>query len=180
MGDEAWISVSIYGPQPEIDRFKRWFVVTTTDIWGTERIGLDFTGMFRHTGRYNHTLESHGEKPWGFEDCEQDVPGCYDFKFDTWAGFPEELFERLVEMFPHVMFDCSYIASDHSTMGHGWYNGPRDGDKFAYYDMPEGYWESGGPGLRDEASDARHSEQVERAIRAARKASERAAESELH
>ena len=144
--------MSIYGPQPEIDRFKRWFVVRTIDARGREELELDFTGLFRHTGHYNHALQSHGEKPWGFEDWEQDAPGCYHFKFDTWRGFPEELFENLVEMFPHVMFDCSNIASDSSEIGYGWYNGPRDGDKFAYYEMSEGYWESGGPVLRDKAS----------------------------
>lgn len=68
MDDEAWISVSIYGPQPEIDRFKRWFVVKTTDPHDPDEFEIDFTGLFRHTGRYNHTLESHGEKPWRFED----------------------------------------------------------------------------------------------------------------
>lgn len=178
MDDKAWVFVTIYGPQPEIDRFKRWFVVKSTDPHDSNEFELDFTGLFRHKGRYNHTLESHGEKPWGFQDWEQDAPGCYRLKFDTSQGLPEELFKHLVETFPHLMFDCEYIESDNHQMGYGWYNGPRDGDKFAYFDVPADYWTSSVSKVRDEASEARHSKQVKRVARAARRASERAAASE--
>lgn len=54
------------------------------------------------------------------------------------------------------MFDCQYIESDNHKMGYGWYNGPRDGDKFDYYDVPENYWDSPISRLRDDAAQARH------------------------
>lgn len=144
MGDEAWISVGIYGPQLEIDRFKRWFVVTTTDDRGNTCSELNFTGVFRHEGRYNPAIEAHGERPWNFEDWEQKESGYYSFKFDTWLGFPEELFERLSGMFPHLMFDCDYIASNDLEMGRGWYNGPKGGETFDYHAVPDDYWADGG------------------------------------
>lgn len=173
MDDQACITVNLYGPQPEIDRFRRWFLVKDTGVGASSDIEIDFTGVFKHQGRYNHALQSHGEVPFDFEEWTQKQKGCYSFRFDTWAGFPEELFGILAELFPHLMFDCEYIASDDSEMGYGWYNGPKDGEAFGYYPVPEGFWDSH-TSKRDEASDALHMTRIDRISRAAREASERA------
>lgn len=174
MEDEAWITVTLYGPQPEIDRFKRWFVVSKLSANGQWEVQIDFTGLFKHEGRYDHRIEAHGELPFDFEDWAQEQQGCYHFRFDTWRGFPEKLFEILAGLFPHLMFDCEYIASDHTEMGYGWYNGPKDGEAFGYYAFPLNYWDSSHTSKRDEASNALHMARIDRISRAAREASERA------
>lgn len=130
--DEMWNSVDIYGPQSDIDRFKRRFIVPAP-AGNRSRSTLAFK------------LEDlSGDGAWNFRDLRPHEPGMYSFAFDTLANFPTYAFERLTRMFPKLHFDCECIADDDHRMGYGWFNTPPGGQDFRDdYDVPEGYWTSG-------------------------------------
>ena len=174
MDDEAWMSITIYGPQPEIDRFKRWFVVGEAHPNGVTTHTIDFTGVQNHKGRYDPRVEFHCQRPWGFEDDEDyghsDL-GAYWFKMDGPLGFPTEIFERLGELFPYLMFDCEYIASDRSEAGYGWFNGPKEAEPFVVCEFPHDYWENSFKHFRSREAQVKYESLVSRVRSAAVKAS---------
>lgn len=132
MCDEMWNSVDIYGPQSDVDRFKRRFIVPA-----------------RRGNRGRSTLEIDfdcfgGDENWNFRDLGPHEHGMYSFAFDTLANFPTYAFECLAGMFPRLHFDCECIADDDHRMGYGWFNTPPGGQDFRdHYDVPEGFWTSG-------------------------------------
>ncbi|WP_374943155.1 hypothetical protein [Sphingomonas sp.] len=131
--DEMWNSVDVYGPQSEIDRFKRRFIVPAP-AGNRSRSTLAFK------------LEDlSGEFAWNFRDLGPHEHGMYSFAFDTLANFPTYALERLIRMFPRLYFDCECIADDDHRMGYGWFNTPPGGQDFRDdYDVPKGYWTNGG------------------------------------
>lgn len=144
--DEMWNSVDIYGPQSEIDRFKRMFIVPgPANDWEDNEHSIDF-----------NSGDVYPCDAWNFRDFGSRERGVYSFAFDTVSSFPTNTFEDLVELFPKLAFDCECIADDDRSMGYGWFNPPPGGDDFAdNYNVPEGYWDKGG-GKRSPADEKRH------------------------
>ncbi|MBN8816543.1 MAG: hypothetical protein J0J06_13975 [Sphingomonas sp.] len=142
--DEMWNSVDIYGPQGEIDRFKRLFIgpapagnrSRSTMAFKLEDLSAEYAWNFRELGPHEH--------------------GMYSFAFDTLANFPDYAFEELTGIFPRLHFDCECIADDDHRMGYGWFNTPPGGQDFRDdYNVPEDYW-NGGIGKRAEPELRRH------------------------
>lgn len=129
MCDEMWNSVDIYGPQADIDRFKRRFVIPAIEgdhAGSTLTLDLDNVSA---------------DPTWNFRELVQHERGMYSFAFDSNTNFPTHAFERFVEIFPRLYFDCECIAHDDSRMGYGWFNTPPGGQPFRYdYDVPQDYW----------------------------------------
>lgn len=174
MADEVWVSVYIYGPHTEIDRFKALCIVPAQP---EDRAGgantIDFSKiMSLETGR-----EYAGRKaywvwgfPWNFRG-EREKLGEYRFAFDVDTSFPDLAFERLAEMFPTLAFHCECIAGNDDFMGYGWFNVPEGGESFDFYDVPEDYWHTGGNKRGPEAQ-AKHDALVESLREAVRAASD--------
>jgi hypothetical protein len=130
-----WNSVDIYGPQADIDRFKRLCIVPgPANDWEDNKVSIDFS---RADADYVYA--------WNFRELRPHEHGMFSFAFDTVASFPIYTFESLGELFPTLAFDCECIADDDRSMGYGWFNTPPGGDDFYDgYDVPEGYWDRGG------------------------------------
>lgn len=142
--DEMWNSVDIYGPQSDIILFKRLFIVSApADRRSRSKLAfkLDYLS---------------GDNAWNFREFRANENDMYSFAFDTVANFPTYDFERLVEMFPKLHFDCECIADDDHRMGYGWFNTPPGGqDFYDHYDVPKGFWTSG-RGKRTPPEERRH------------------------
>ena len=144
MCDEMWNNVDVYGPQSDIDRFKRRFIVPRRPHnRGRSALEIDFDCF-------------GGDENWNFRDLGPHEHGMYSFAFDSLANFPTYAFEGLAEMFPRLHFDCECIADDDHRMGYGWFNTPPGGQDFRddYY-VPADYW-TGGIGKRTEPELRRH------------------------
>lgn len=175
--DEMWNSVCVYGPQSEIDRFKRACIVPDTkkDWERAQEIGIDW--MVDPDGEYEDDLMLEAEDvccdSWNFRQSKGQKPGIYWFAFDTSPPFPTWLLERFAATFPKLAFDCDCIADNDEAMGFGWFNTPSGGEGFHDgYDVPEGYWEKGRP-KRDPVAHLRYLALVERMKGAAEEASRR-------
>lgn len=133
MCDEMWNSVDVYGPQSEIDRFKRQLIVPApAGNWAGSTLAIDFSCV-------------GGDDTWNFRELGPHEHGMYSFAFDTLASFPTYTFEGLAKLFPGLFFDCKCIADDDRSMGYGWFNTPPGGQDFRDdFDVPEGYWTNGG------------------------------------
>lgn len=144
--DEMWNSVSIYGPEEEIERFRQMFIVPAKqDDWTDAALEIDFDPI-------GHSAY----ETWNFREFSDNEPMCYHFAFDTVAIFPTDVFEDLADMFPALSFECDCIADDDRSMGYGWFNTPPGGEDFrADYEVPAGYWETGGP-KRHPADETKH------------------------
>lgn len=134
MCDEMWNSVDIYGPQPEIDRFKRLCIVPgPINDWEDNKLAIDLT-----------RIPGYGRTAWNFRELGPHEHCMYSFAFDTVASFPSAEFEELAELFPKLAFDCECIADDDRSMGYGWFNVPPGGKDFRDdYKVPKGYWTKG-------------------------------------
>ena len=147
MTDEMWNSVGVYGPHPEIERFKRECLsLDPTDDVDPGSPGFD-------EGRVVWIeADTISEDTWNFRERKKQEPGAYMFAFDTVARFPTALFERLAEMFPSLAFHCECIADNDSSMGFGWFNPPPGGEEFHDgYIVPKGFWARGGRKRRAKA-----------------------------
>lgn len=145
--DEMWISVDIYGPQSEIDRFKRLCIVEgPANDWESNTHSIDFSRA--------NAADCYG---WNFRELGSDERGVYSFAFDTAARFPTETFESFTKLFPTLAFDCECIADDDRSMGYGWFNTPPGGEDFEDdYDVPEGYWDNDGGEKRTPEAHKKH------------------------
>ena len=134
MCDEMWNSVDIYGPQREIERFKRLCIVPgPINDWEDNELAIDLT-----------RIPGYGRDAWNFRELGPHEPGMYSFAFDTVASFPSDEFEELARLFPNLAFDCECIADDDRSMGYGWFNTPPGGKDFCDdYNVPRGYWTKG-------------------------------------
>jgi len=134
MCDEMWNSVSIYGPEIEIERFKQLCIVPgPINDWEDNELAIDFM-----------RIPGHGCSAWNFRELGRREPCEYSFAFDTVASFPAAEFEELARLFPQLTFDCECIADDDRSMGYGWFNTPPGGEDFRDdYDVPKGYWTAG-------------------------------------
>ena len=150
MGNEMWNGVSIYGPEDEIERFKKIFIAPAEmDDWSDAAFEIDFD-----------PIGHGGYETWNFREFSDSEPMLYHFAFDTAAIFPIEVFEDLANLFPALSFECECIADDDSSMGYGWFNTPFGGEDFrADYEVPADYWETSGP-KRDPANEMKHKDVV--------------------
>jgi len=139
---EVWISLDVYGPQSEIERFRK--LCLAPALHGANVKGaLDIIRVAREcadSGTESNTIAQCGEA-WNLREDAQASPGSFGCGFDM-TEFHEELFHCLARVFPALAFYCNCIGSDDELMGHGWFNGPATGKAFAYLDVPEDYWSS--------------------------------------
>ena len=163
MRDEMWNNVVVYGPQSEIDRFKKRClspfplgnVHDPSEGFDPDRIVLIETDVFN-------------EETWNFREPKDQERDTYAFNFDTHTRFPATVFERLAELFPALAFDCECIADNDDSMGYGWFNPPPGGEEFRDdYDVPVGYWTNGGSKRSTEAERQHHARinRLQQAIR---------------
>jgi hypothetical protein len=93
-----WNSVDIYGPQSEIDRFKRLFIVPgPANDWEDNTQSIDFDRG-----------DIYPCYAWNFRELGKHEHGVYSFAFDTVSSFPINTFGDLVDLFPKLAFDCEY------------------------------------------------------------------------
>lgn len=181
IADEIWISVEVFGPQADIDRFKAVTLPVPPEDGheSSHDNELDFISPTSDgSGSAGEVLYEPCDifwDSWNFREREQSEQGTYKFGFDTRARFPIEDFENLAKMFPTLAFHCECIASMDEFMGFGWFNAPDGGEKFDFCDVPTDYWTCRGI-KRDEAAQLRHRALVAKVTRAAREASEFSAE----
>ncbi|MFI8667240.1 hypothetical protein ACIGGE_12460 [Qipengyuania sp. NPDC077410] len=139
---EVWIGLDVYGPQSEIERFRK--ICLAPARYGANVKGvLDIVRVAREYApneRSSSAITLCGEA-WNLREEAQKHSGTFGFKFDM-AEFHEELFESLVRAFPALAFYCGCIGSGDEFMGYGWFNGPATGNAFGYFDVPEDYWSS--------------------------------------
>ena len=139
--EEVWNSVSVGGPQSEIDRLKE--LCRLPDIQEpTDEVVVDFSELMPDSGwsgeYYTWNCVTHGPHE----------RGSFSFGFDSPGGAPVEIFERLAEEFPSLSFYCNCIASRDEFMASGWFNGPPGSEEFTFQDVPADYW--GTPLEKDE------------------------------
>ena len=164
MCDEMWNSVDIYGPEVEIERFKRLCIVPAPGYeWDDATLAIDLD-----------RVEAGDGEAWNFRELGRADPRNYAFAFDTGTRFPVRSFERLAEMFPRLAFHCECIADDDRSMGYGWFNTPPGGEDFRDdYKVPRGYWKSR-VHKRSPAKQKRHEAVIAALKRALQEAAERA------
>lgn len=143
MGD-VWNNVTVYGPPTEISRFKRLCIDATETVFRSGQSGWDgceCTISVPSEDERPDSLDRHSEYVWNFQQFTRESAAEYSFSFDTFTGFPIELFERLAKRFPQLSFYCSCIESMDEFMGYGWFNGPPDGEEFREdYEVPADHW----------------------------------------
>lgn len=178
MGEECWNSVSVYGPDPAIARFRRMCINlpagpdprNLSPGWDGPKVEIGYrwivpvrTGPVRRRGTIVYAWNYRGETT---------APGEWHCAFDTGPWFPEEVFEELAAIFPTLAFDCECIESMDDFMGFGWFNPPPGGEAFRQdMPVPEDYWTGGSGFKRTAAAHARHMALVETLVQAARDAS---------
>lgn len=173
---EVWISVEVYGPQQEIDRFKDMCFVAAPSQGSGSGFDLDFSEVISEPfgtidiDGVQYLTSSTDLTAWNVRVRERQQRGTFRFAYDTSPRFPTRLFDRLAEMFPKLAFHCDCIGSMDEFMGFGWYNGPEGGEPLDFYDVPPDYWATGGA-KRDAEAEVRHQARVDRIARAAREAS---------
>lgn len=149
--EQLWKSVTVYRPEPDIDRLRREclspYPLTNVDdrnpSFDTHRIMLIVTDRF-------------DEETWNFHQPGASEPNSYSFDFDTHTRFPTLVFDRLAAMFPKLALDCECIADDDSSMGYGWFNPPPGGLPFRDdVDIPKDYWTNGSD-KRDAGAERQH------------------------
>ena len=139
---EVWISLDVYGPQSEIERFRKLCLAPALN-GANVKSALDIVRVAREMAQNEPdpaASEWRGEA-WNLREDAQASPGSFGCGFDM-TEFHEELFHCLARVFPALAFYCNCIGSDDEFMGYGWFNGPATGKAFAYFDVPEDYWSS--------------------------------------
>ena len=139
--EEVWSSVSVRGPQSEIDRLKK--LCCLPDIQApTKKVVVDFADLIPTSSwgieYYTWNRGTHGPHK----------PGEFSFGFDCSGEAPVEIFERLAEEFPSLSFSCDCIGSMDEFMASGWFNGPPGSEEFTFQNVPADYW--GTPQEQDE------------------------------
>jgi hypothetical protein len=159
--DEIWVSIDVYGPQPEIDRLRELCAIIDIDGHTNDPV-VDFRTLIPDSmfGAQYWT--------WNLVSRGPHEPCTLDFGFDAYGRCPEEIFECLAAEFPTLAFHCSCIASMDEFMAEGWYNGPVGSPKFHYRDVPDDYWETCGTSAWDDKAVADHQTIVKNLIDAAR------------
>ncbi|MAN13970.1 MAG: hypothetical protein CL945_04580 [Dinoroseobacter sp.] len=137
---EVWVSLDVYGPQSEIERFRK--LCLAPALRGANVKGaLDIVRVVRDLADSEPTSTAiawFGEA-WNLREDAQESTGSFGCGFDM-TEFHEELFHCLAREFPALAFHCGCIGSDNEFMGYGWFNGPGTSEAFACFDMPDEYW----------------------------------------
>lgn len=171
MGMEVWVSVEIYGPQSEIDRFRAMCFVTDPVATDPENdLCIDFSSVSQRS-MGNGPIWNLWDQPWNFSTHREAELGTCEFWFDVDYEFPTPIFDRLAILFPTLAFHCECITDGDEFMGYGWFNVPEGGEEFAFYDVPDGYWAEGGGTKRDSVAQAYHKRLVDKLRRVARQRS---------
>lgn len=174
MSWRCWNSVTVYGPDAEIERFRR----TCLSFLDESEVEADFDGWNGHEVQIGFTDVTSNDLGSGRERAivhasnyreEEPGPGKWSFLFDTSHAFPEHEFNQIASFFPSLHFECECIGSLDEFMGVGWFNPPRGGEAFRQ-DLPvrPTHWEDGGC-KREPAAEARHRALVDGLTRAARR-----------
>lgn len=171
---EVWNNVTILGPAPEIERFRRLCLAPSEDVYRPGQFGWDgcdcHISVPANGGGGGHTPPGPcvSEYVWNFQQFTSATDVEYSFSFDTGHAFPVELFDLLARCFRALAFDCNYIDSMDEFMGFGWFNGPPGGEEFRQdLVVPADYWTGGRAGKRDPAAQMRYEASVEWLRRAA-------------
>lgn len=130
---EIWVSISIAGPQPEIDRLRRLCAIADEAGYTDDPV-VNFETLMPDSpfgGPY---------WTWNCVTGGPHAPNTFAFGFDTSGYCPEEIFECLALEFPALVFDCDCIGSMDEFMASGSYNGPSGSSKFEYSEVPPDYW----------------------------------------
>lgn len=136
--DEVWNTISIKGPQLEIERLKELCSLPDAQFPSNEPI-VDFSRLMPDSrcGQqyWTSNLMRHGPHE----------SGSYRFCFDCSNNAPIEIFERLAEEFPTLIFQVDCMASADEFMAEGKYNDPPGCSIFMFSQIPDDYW-----GITDE------------------------------
>jgi|UPI0007A59863 hypothetical protein len=161
MSWRCWNSVTVYGPDAEIERFRR----TCLSFPEGSDPDADFDGWNGREAEIG-VGAARREEGLGFPERavvdvsnyreEEPGPGSWSFRFDTRHSFPERELDRIASSFPSLHFECECIGSLDEFMGFGWFNPPPRGEAFRQ-DLPvrPTHWEDGGC-KREPAAEARH------------------------
>lgn len=158
----CWNSVTVYGPAPELERFKRLCLAPAESIYTHGQFGWDGCECTISVPAVAAVVEGRSANEYAeyvsnFQQFFGNRETEYSFSFDTPHWFPEPLFELLAERFPALAFDCDCIDSIDDFMGYGWFNPPAGGEAFSQnYTVPENYWTGGGGLKRTEAAQQAH------------------------
>ncbi len=172
--NESWISISVFGPSAEIERFRQLCIDLPPDsdpqsatgawdgydVWiGLETENPD--GVHRGSrGTYFHASNYREDAP---------EPGSWFFAFDFSGDFPEQHFEEIAAHFPLLCFDCDSIGSLDESMGFGWFNVPLGGEPFRQgLPVPDNFWTGGGGEKRTPDAQVRHEALIDALIEAAK------------
>ena len=132
--EETWNSVSVSGPQSEIDRLKRLCHLPDMQV-PTEDVVVDFTDLMPDSG--------WGEcYSWNGVEYGPHEPDSFSFGFDCAGSAPVKIFERLAEEFPALSFYCSSHASRDEFMASGYFNAGSESKEFTFEEVPKGFWGS--------------------------------------
>jgi hypothetical protein len=163
--NEIWVSVEVYGPQPEIDR-----LVKLCDIIDAD--GCSYGCVVDFTELMPGSIFGQAFGTWNGVTRGPHEPCTLDFGFDVPRECPEAVFKALAAEFPSLAFYCSCIADMDEFMAEGWYNGPPGSPAFSYRDVPHDYWETCGRSADPSEEDkAKHQIMVRQLIDAARRVS---------
>lgn len=164
---EVWNNVTIYGPQADIQRFKRSCLKPDEQILRDGQSGWDGCNCtisappLATADGGRSSAGGYHEHVWNFQQFTSDSTVEYSFSFDTDGGFPKELFEELAERFPRLAFDCSCIEALDEFMGYGWFNAPPGGEEFYQeFNVPKDYWTSGCSQKRNPEAQAAHESRI--------------------
>jgi len=146
--DEMWNSVTLYGRQAEIDRFKELFIDVPDDDGDETLLAFDAIlpiARAESLELFGKVARCAGFQTWNFRDSIEQILGTYYFAFDTGNRFPVPVFNYLAILFPELAFDCYCIADNDSSMGFGWFNPPPGGEDFCdEHSVPVDHWEGNG------------------------------------
>ena len=115
---EVWVSLDVYGPQSEIERFRK--LCLAPALRGANVKGaLDIVRVVRDLADSEPTSTAiawFGEA-WNLREDAQESTGSFGCGFDM-TEFHEELFHCLAREFPALAFHCGCIGSDNEFMGY--------------------------------------------------------------
>ncbi|KZX52700.1 hypothetical protein A3711_07235 [Erythrobacter sp. HI00D59] len=165
---EVWNNVTVYGPASEVERFRKNCVKPAEDDYRNHQSGWDGCECILSLPSLGNSegegvsFETREECVSNFQQFTSDSRTEYSFSFDTGYGFPEGYFEELASRFPRLAFECDCIESLDEFMGFGWFNAPPGGENFRQdYDVPRGYWDTGGSRKRSPEAEMAHRRRID-------------------
>jgi hypothetical protein len=163
---DVWNNVTVYGPRPDIQRFKRACLepeehVVRAGQSGWDGCGCTITAPPSDDAEFGMPVGASRDYVWNFQQFKAHSNVSYSFSFDTEGRFPEQLFQQLATSFPRLAFDCTCIEALDEFMGYGWFNPPSGGEEFRQgYEVPKDYWTSGSGQKRGPEAQAAHEARI--------------------